>query len=330
MHYDERRLKDWLALGLVTRLSHRMGYHKDSSSYPSISQFDGEMRRRVWLYVRYLDITTCYQMGLASVIFATQDDTSFPRNLFDTDFNPTTVLMSASRPLEEHTTMSFMICIGHLLPIFTAAIEISHAPSLLPLSEVSNTDTKLESVYGSLPDSLKMRSLDQSLADPSSLIMDRIRIEHMYHNTRCVLYRRFLGTAELSGRRKCLDAAFVILNLQKTLFDAQRPGGLLSNINPTHVLEILNDVMLASTIVGLELVASRQKPGRGASMYPDDLRQEMITKLEISCEVWSALKNSSIKVKRASEMLQKILTAETSLTTLTDKKIENIGEYFRT
>ena len=50
---------DEVALGavvsLIVRLSQRQGYHRDAKLYPSLSEFEGEMRRRVWSYIRHLD-----------------------------------------------------------------------------------------------------------------------------------------------------------------------------------------------------------------------------------------------------------------------------------
>lgn len=58
----------WLMIGLVIRLSLRMGYHRDPSSYPQITPFDGEMRRRTWAIISMIDVLISFQLGLPSMV----------------------------------------------------------------------------------------------------------------------------------------------------------------------------------------------------------------------------------------------------------------------
>ena len=46
----------WVLVGVITRLAMRMGYHRDSKMFPNITPFQGEMRRRVWAFVRQADL----------------------------------------------------------------------------------------------------------------------------------------------------------------------------------------------------------------------------------------------------------------------------------
>lgn len=60
----------WLMIGLIVRLALRMGYHRDSSHYPSITPFQGEMRRRVWAAISMIDVLISFQLGLPSMVSA--------------------------------------------------------------------------------------------------------------------------------------------------------------------------------------------------------------------------------------------------------------------
>jgi len=51
----------WIIAGIVVRLAMRMGYHRDPSNYPGITPYQAEMRRRVWAYVRQMDIMFSFQ-----------------------------------------------------------------------------------------------------------------------------------------------------------------------------------------------------------------------------------------------------------------------------
>lgn len=44
-----------LLIGIVIRLAMRMGMHRDSSAYHSVTPFQGEMRRRVWAIIRAME-----------------------------------------------------------------------------------------------------------------------------------------------------------------------------------------------------------------------------------------------------------------------------------
>jgi hypothetical protein len=74
-------MKVWLMIGLIVRLSLRMGYHRDPKYYPSLSAFDGEMRRRVWASIIMIDILISFQLGLPSMVRTLTTDTEPPRTL---------------------------------------------------------------------------------------------------------------------------------------------------------------------------------------------------------------------------------------------------------
>ena len=58
----------WLMVGLIVRVALRMGYHRDSSKYPAITTFEGEMRRRVWAIILMIDVLGSFQLGLPPMV----------------------------------------------------------------------------------------------------------------------------------------------------------------------------------------------------------------------------------------------------------------------
>lgn len=80
LHGDFRQTKEadisvWVLVGVVARLAMRMGYHRDSKVFPNITPFQGEMRRRVWTFVRQSDLLFSFQVGLPSMIRTVDSDT---------------------------------------------------------------------------------------------------------------------------------------------------------------------------------------------------------------------------------------------------------------
>jgi hypothetical protein len=308
LQHTERRLKEWLALGIVTRMSQRMGYHRDPTQYPGITSFEAEMRRRVWIYLSQLDLRFSYELGLVSVIGKLNWDLICPGNFHDADLHPDLLTLPPPRPHSELTNVTAAIQIGRLLPLFSAAIELDQTTTF---EQVSRIDENLQRVRDELPVPLKLRPFDQSFADPPNLIMDRIRIEHLCQNIRCILYRRYLGSTLAGARRICVDAALVILGLQKSLYDARRSDGPLSTVSALQILDLIDSVMLASMVIGLELNASRTAAAQ--SIYSIEERYNMVQALEKSCFIWTTSMIAPAKARRTAHALERIVRTEQSI-----------------
>ncbi|OAR01403.1 hypothetical protein LLEC1_06898, partial [Akanthomyces lecanii] len=89
----------WLLSGIVTRLAYRMGYHRDPSHFASsLSPFQGETRRRLWITLHAMDTMMSAQMGLPRLIKAGSADVRLPRNLHDADLDPACAELPPERP----------------------------------------------------------------------------------------------------------------------------------------------------------------------------------------------------------------------------------------
>ena len=259
----DTQVKIWALTGLIVRLALRMGYHRDSDHYPSISPFLGEMRRKRWCIIYQIDVLVSFQLGLPSMVQKIESDTRLPQNLFDYDLSPDAPLPTA-RPHTEITSSSYPIAKFSLCSIFAAAAEQSHAIKPPTLSEVMRLDARLQEVYERIPPMLKIRSMAQSITDPPEIIMSRFNLELMYQKTRCVLHRRYLAHANSSGdfaysHAACIDAAMKVLRYHDVIRKAVQPLGQLYRVSYLTQYHFLAELRILIRQVRCERLMDRHR-----------------------------------------------------------------------
>jgi hypothetical protein len=172
----ETDISIWVLAGVITRLAMRSGYHRDSKMFPNITPFQGEMRRRVWSFVRQADLLFSFQVGLPSMIRSSDSDTELPSNLYDDDFDEDCKELPPSRPLTEPTPISYLIAKARLTYAFGRVIEQSSAISNASYENVMEVDAELRQARDMIPPHLTIRPIEECQSDPSNLIMSRFAV----------------------------------------------------------------------------------------------------------------------------------------------------------
>ncbi|ORY57779.1 fungal-specific transcription factor domain-containing protein [Pseudomassariella vexata] len=85
--YDDTRFS-WTLTGLLIRISHSLGIHREGTHFADLSPFDIEMRRRLWWAVCILDLRSAEDQGTDLTIAEQTYDTQFPLNVNDSDISP--------------------------------------------------------------------------------------------------------------------------------------------------------------------------------------------------------------------------------------------------
>ena len=284
----------WMLCGTVTRLCIRAGYHRDPSKNPAITPLDGEMRRRVWAFVREYDILISYQSGSVSIINQQRQDTAPPTNLLDSDLTVET--LPVARSLEESTPIGFAIVYGNLVSIYGDVIYSSHNLNHPSAKEISNLDERLVGSRNDLPQRFTMVPIDQSLMDTPECILDRYKLELMYLKALCILYRRYIGMPGHEKQRvRCLDAAEELIRLQIELLEASKPGGQLATfliLLQRHV----HDLAIAAMLLCSELKDSTKSTNKAT---PHGRARRTIPMLLRVCELWRDIGVASAKSRHA-------------------------------
>lgn len=307
----------WVLVGMIVRLAMRMGYHRDPKNYKDITPFQGELRRRVWTFVRQADLLFSFQLGLPSMIRLGDSDTELPSNLFDDEFDEDTRELPAPRPASEPTPVSYMCGKANMAFAFGKVVERLHQVTSCPYEEVMALDQDLRAARADLPPHLRLKSIEDSIMDPGALIMQRYNLSVLYHKGQCVLHRKFLARARENNRyahsrRTCVDSSMELLSHQEILHYESRPGHRLHGMKVFISSLTAADFLLAAMIVALDLCYGAELESGGQSsgdMYTWGLerRGDMIRAIEVSNNIWKETKDQSMEAYKASEVLTVIL-----------------------
>ncbi|PYH98171.1 C6 transcription factor [Aspergillus ellipticus CBS 707.79] len=289
-------------LGTIIRLAMRTGYHRDPQQFPDVSPYEGEMRRRLWVILRQLDILISFQVGLPRTVQDWQQDVEPPRNISDSDFDESTQELPPSRPESELTTMSYTLSKARLMNIFGKIADLAYSRGPVTYEDALTIDRQLEEAHDQLPAIFKMRPLDQCIVDPSVLILRRYTLELLYQKSRCVLHRRYLGEVHTNvryafSRWVCMTASKEILRHHADLYHESQPGGLLYRDRQYPNSLQTADYLLAAMIISLEL--SHDPTGAQVTSTDNDValvirgREDLLSTLETSHQIFERERESA-------------------------------------
>ena len=327
VHAEYARHRDadvgnWILVGIIVRLALRMGYHRDPKHYPNICPFAGEIRRRVWTFVRQSDLLFSHQLGLPSMIRLGDCDTELPHNIFDEDFKEDIARIPESRPISDVTEVSYMIAKGRLTFAFGKVVE-HHTVKSASYEEIENLDAELQAARQLIPPPLRMQSMEDSKMDPGALVMQRINLAILYNKGQCVLHRKFLSRARdnpryANSRKQCIDSSMELLRLQKLMHDEAGPGKKLYRMTIFASSLTSHDFLLAAMLLSLDMYGSLRDEATGGTSasgstssdlmtWGNDRWQEVMELLAGSRNIWMEQQDQTMEAFKATEILGVIL-----------------------
>ncbi|KAI0189826.1 fungal-specific transcription factor domain-containing protein [Xylaria flabelliformis] len=309
----------WLITAIITRIAFRMGYHRDAEWFPSISPFQGEMRRRTWALLRMADIMFSYQVSLPTMIYEHDTDTKLPHNIFDEEFGVNTKVLPPSRPVTEPTPIAYMIGKSKLSLQFGNILQaVTRVGKLVPYDEILQHDRKLREIMDEFPPHLKLQPLDGS-HDPVTLIIARYNLDLLYQKVMCMLHRKHMTRARQNpryaySRRSATEASLETLNHLRSIYRECQPTGRLRTMK-WYVSSTSRDTLLPTMLVVLELrhdhetahAAGGRRDSRPSSFWTTEQREEMIKTLEDVRDIWSNLSQESVEAFKAWNILRIML-----------------------
>ena len=314
----------------------RMGLHRDSKvkcltmsgrsqadtlkNFPHLSFFQGEMRRRLWTFVRQADVLFSFAVGLPSMIRSGDTDTDLPTNVKDDDFDEDTQTPPPARPNTEFTQVSYLIAKADIAFVFGRIAESTSSVQTPPYEEIMKLDNEIKDAYHSLSPVLHMKPMEDSQLDPAATLTMRMNISLLYNKGLCVLHRRFLSRARENNRyahsrQTCIDASMTLLRNQGILHAESQPGKRMHRSQFQISSIMTHDFILAATIVSLDLYHSVQTEAAGRStgdieLWGHDRKEDMMMALENARTIWNELKDRYLEAFKAFSivgvMLQKI------------------------
>ena len=288
-----------IILGVFSRLAYMMGYHRDPDNFGNFTIFEGEMRRRVWSACKQFDLMVSFQFGLPSCIPPDSWDSKAPRNLLDSDFDEETSILPLSRPHNDPTPILYFVVKDALLSGFIKVCSYALSLKAKSQEEVMDLDAEVRQMYATVPECLRIRPMEQSLADPPFLIISRIYIEFLHQKSLCILHRRHMALGFEYSTKACVNAAMIIITYLIGINKELQPGGQLHAHSSWALTSFnMNDFLLAVMILCLSLSKWRkQNPGKYAKKYPVVHSQlDMLREAYAVCVEKSAVSKESRRV----------------------------------
>jgi hypothetical protein len=311
----------WVIVGMVVRLSMRMGYHRDPSKFSGVSPYQAEMRRRIWAFVRQMDTMFSFQLALPSMIRTTDCDTALPRNIFEDEFGPDSKILPPARPLTEPTPVSYMITKAQIAFEFGEIIEELNAVNGKPVSydDILKRDNRLRDLKMNMAPHLRLRPIEECTHDPATLLMQRFNIDIFWNKTMVVLHRKYVSRSRQNpryghSRRASVDASMEILRHQAQLYRESQPGGRMRTMKWFISSLTKHDFLLAAMIVCLDLhydsvteTLPERPPHYDPYFWSPAQKKDMLETLEVSQGIWKGSSDKSMEAFKASGILQVVL-----------------------
>ncbi|XEU96550.1 hypothetical protein FSHL1_001835 [Fusarium sambucinum] len=297
--------------GVCIRLMLKMGLHRDPSKLANISPFEGEMRRRMWNMAIQVEFLVSFHMGLPSMLQGIETDTAVPRNMQDEDFDENSTELPSSRPSTDWTSMTYPIHKTQILRVFGQIARQAHALTPPSYADVMKLDDLLQETWQNVPDFMMVRPLDECVGDPPVLLIQRFGLTALYNKCRCVLHRRYLAEAIPQrehdySRRQCLEGALSLLNYQHIIWEASKPGHVLSH-HAWFVSSLsVHDFLLAAMVI--YLVVKNENCSEIGGDYAAPTKNELIEMIKRSHLIWSDVSQDVSEVKKTADTLATMLT----------------------
>ncbi|CZR54978.1 uncharacterized protein PAC_04863 [Phialocephala subalpina] len=88
----------WISVGSLIRTAMSIGIHRDSSNFPKLPPFQGELRRRLWATILELAIQASLDCGMPPMISIEDYDCEPPSNYNDADFSEASESLPQAKP----------------------------------------------------------------------------------------------------------------------------------------------------------------------------------------------------------------------------------------
>ena len=275
------------------------------------------MRRRIWTFIRQADLIFSFQVGLPSMIRSGDCDTELPRNIEDDDFDEGSATLPPPKPNGVLTPVSYLIAKASVSFVLGKIVECTQTVHATSYEEVGELDKELRATYHGLCPLLHVKAFEDSTQDPVTTLMKRINLSMLFNKSLCVLHRRFLNRAHdnsrySESRRACIDASMELLRTQQLLFWESKPGKRLHRASWYFGTLTTHDFILAGTLVCLDLYFSAQAESVGRTsgdveMWGTSRRDEMITMIEASRDIWNDQKDRMMEAFKAFHILNVML-----------------------
>ena len=293
----------WMLQGMVIRKATLMGYHRDPSTFPDMSVFEGEMRRRLWHALCQSDLLLSFHLGMPSMIDYNQTDVQPPRSLYEDILYENMTELPAERPKNEKTPIAYYISKRRIFQVFGSIIRAIN--SIYPPSdeEIATLNAELGAAYEDVHPHLR----EQTAGETDAQRLQRFSLANVYHKAICVLNRRSLfinnrTSVQEQSRDLCIKSALTVLSIQDAM---HRNGDKWYEWIYTR-----NDYLLATVLVCMILYTFKKyaKPDSNMFDLPSEAEESIYrSHLARAKEIWLELIDLIPEARKAWHIIEAII-----------------------
>ena len=304
----------WVLSRMIISLAMRTGIHRDGKNYSGITPFQCEIRRRLWTFLRTLDIHLSFTVGLPSMIRDSDTDTELPSNLNDADFDQDTAVMPPARSKNELTEVSYLIAKAHLASCLSRINATIVGTGTISYDEIIRLNDEVRDTYNGTFPALQVRTLEDFRTASDDTFSMRMNLSILYNKILCVLHRKYLTLSRQNtrfnpSRQACIDASLSLLRSQQIIEEAHQPDGQIHQskwkLTASKVPSLmLHDFILAGTLISLDLLASVQAQAAGRSsgdieIWGMERTEEQSQAIQGAKVIWESLKGQYVEAYKA-------------------------------
>lgn len=208
----------WTSAGTLMRFAMSAGLHRDPTllAIPSkISQFDGEMKRRIWATIMELELQASIDRGMPSSLNALSFDCSAPHNVDDEQLEESVQELPMPKLPNEFTLTSFLTEARKSIALRSSLNALISDPrSTMELPEILLYEDRIMQGLRNVPDWTSNEVARGRGAQMPQVLLDLQLRQHLL-----LLHARFgRNSTSVSlrnySRIMCLNAATYIIDLQ--------------------------------------------------------------------------------------------------------------------
>lgn len=137
---------NWMSAGTLLRQAVSQGLHRDPCNFPTISVFDGEMRRRIWATILELNVQLAIDAAMPPLLAEADYDTRPPANIDDEDIDPCITVLPPIQLQDFFTDSSLQIL---LLGSFPTRLQVARTINECGREQLYETALQLGSLLTS-------------------------------------------------------------------------------------------------------------------------------------------------------------------------------------
>ncbi|KAK5719613.1 hypothetical protein LTR17_015327 [Elasticomyces elasticus] len=298
----------WVLNSMIVRTAMTAGYCRDSCSrwHRDVTPYQGEMRRRAWIFVCQAEILFSFQLGLPSMMQSKWLETTLPRNIHDVSFGMQPLQLPESLVDSETTTVSYSIAKAKLVFGFAKVFSEVDENKNFTYTRVLELDREIRGIYQSIPQDCQVDRLEEQALDDTRLVASRLSLANIYHKSICILHSKHLGSAGddqrfLYFRLACVDSAMTLLSFHVHQHRSPQADRYISY----QTSLTLHDYFLAATLLCTALFLGHNALALTVQAGPPG--DEIFAALEITLGIFDETSSESVEAHRAYDLLGVLL-----------------------